>query len=253
MKKTVFWALSPFLIFLFLLLPSHFSRRLTSTAFSAHPLSVQGEENLFPESGDYACILGDNAFFYSAPDERRGVFLLPKTYFVRLLTYGDTYCKIEYQRDESNAKRLIGYAKTEDLTFVDYVPARPFLYYCFDVCYEIGDTEYTDSDFLTQLTVTCVYYGDFRIGSGLYCYVLRGDDFGYIPKPNTLTYEENTEYADRLITEELPQTPPTTETPTEDSSSTPAQIAILIVVCLLVPVLAGLILKPPRRPPYAED
>ena len=110
----------------------------------------------------------------------------------------------------------------------------------------------TTDGFLNQLTVTCAYYGDFKIGSESYCYVLRGNEFGYIPKPSSISYDENTEYADHQI----PETPPKTDetpTPTEQNQSSPAQIAILIALCILVPLLAALILKPPHKPPYDPD
>lgn len=202
-----------------------------------------------PTSGDYACILSNDVFFYSSADERKGVFLLPKSYYVRLIEYRSDFCKVEYQRTESAAQRLVGYVKTKELAFVDYVPARPYLYYVFDVTYTIEDAEPNDSSFLTQMTVSCVYYGDYKVGSELYCYVLRGDEFGYIPKPFGLSYDENTEYNDYLSSLTPPVLNPPSDTKVETDTS-PMQVAILIVICLLVPVLAALVLKPPRRPVY---
>lgn len=204
-----------------------------------------------PQSGDYACILTDNAFFYSTADDKRGIFLLPRTYYVRLLDYGEEYCRVEYLQDSDKAKRLVGYTKTQDLTFVDYTPLRPYLYYVFEIKYRIEDSEFTTSDFLTEIVLSCVYYGDYKIGSETYCYVLRNGEFGYVPKPSRLYYEENTEYADRLAN----QTPDSdssdaTKNAEKKNKSSPAQIAILVTVCLLVPILAGLLIKPPKRPPY---
>lgn len=172
---------------------------------------------------------------------------MPKSYYVRLMEYGSDFCKVEYQRNESAAQRLVGYARTEDLTFVDYVPVRPYLYYVFDVKYTIEDSQTGNSSFLTQITLSCVYYGDYRVGSETYCYVLRGEEFGYIPKPNGLSYDSNTEYTDYLAS----LSPPSSETPEEPSDTTsPMQIAILIVICLLVPVLAAFILKPSKKPTF---
>ncbi len=202
-------------------------------------------------TGEYACIL-EETYFYSAPDERYGLFLLPTTYYVKILEQQAEYYKIEYLYDDSLTRKIIGYAKTDHLIPVEYTPKRPYLYYAFDVHYYIDDSSLNDSTFLNQITITCAYYGDFRIGSKTYCYVLRGDTFGYIPKPDNIFYEENTEYADWVAQNEN-----STNSATPDSggtgNSSPAQIAILVALCLLVPVLAGLILKPPRRPPYDED
>ena len=202
------------------------------------------------KQGSYACVLTD-AFFYSHADERRGLFLIPQTYYVRLIEYGSEYCKVEYMQDGKHTKQLVGYAKTDKLTFVNYTPARPYLVYVFDVNYRIEDTDVTDG-FLTGMTVTCAYYGDYKIGSETYCYVLRGNDFGYVPKPESISYEENTEYVDYLtkLEEETEQSQGnSSSSATKKSATTPIQIAILIALCLLVPVLAALILKPPRRPP----
>lgn len=250
MNKLFFRAVLPFLFCIFSIF-SAFSPRLEAAA----PLpraTIVAEAAATPVPGDYACILSDDVFLYSEADERRGLFLLPKSYYVRLIEYRSDYCKVEYQRDESDAKRVVGYARTEDLTFVEYLPLRPYLYYTFEVKYRIEDTQTTDSSFLTEITVSCVYYGDYRVGSETYCYVLRGNEFGYIPKPVGLSFDENTEYADYLASLTPPE-PERSDEPSESNQTSPVQIAILIAICLLVPVLAALIIKPPRRPPYETE
>ena len=225
----------PFSIFIFLqsILPFA-ANAITAKAAEQPPTSAQSS---------YACILQNGAYFYAQPDEKRGLFLLPKTYYVKILDYQSDYCKIEYLYDDLNVRKITGYAKTSDLTFVDYIPKRPYLYYIFDVQYEIDDAQINDSAFLTQITVTCAYYGDFYLGATAYCYVLRGDTFGYVPKPATLSYEENYEYADYLA-QQTP--PPQSETPAPTQDSPPLQIGILIAFCLLIPLLAAIILKQPK-------
>ena len=207
------------------------------------------QKQSFSSTTSYACILTDS-FFYSAPDERYGLFLLPKTYYVRVSEYGAEYCKIEYLYDATNTRKITGYAKTDTLTFVDYIPLRPYLYYVFTLKYTIGDTQFEDSSFLTQITTECTYYGDYKIGSKIYCYVLRGDTFGYVPKPETLSFEENTEYADRLSSSNNSQESSSSAT---SSTNSPTQIAILVALCLLVPILAAFIVRPPKRPPYESN
>ena len=152
MKKRFFlFAIFFAVLFLFLNIPVRANRAAAVTR---------------PQSGDYACILTDNAFFYSTADDKRGIFLLPRTYYVRLLDYGEEYCRVEYLQDSDKAKRLVGYTKTQDLTFVDYTPLRPYLYYVFEIKYRIEDSEFTTSDFLTEIVLSCVYYGDYKIGLG---------------------------------------------------------------------------------------
>ena len=168
-----------------------------------------------------------------------------------MIEYRSDYCKVEYQTDIS-AKRLVGYVATEKLTFVEYTPARPYLYYVFDLRYKIEDTAQTDSTFLTEITVSCVYYGDYIIGSERYCYVLRGEEFGYVPKPVTLTYEDNEEYADYVASLQPPIEPSSEVEVSTSQENSPVQVAILVLICLLVPILAALVLKPPHRPPYDQ-
>ena len=249
MKKLLIRGIIPLLLFCITTLSVFSPTPRANAAFLPvkiqNPVQAAAQANL-PSTGDYAGILSDDTFFYATADGRKGLFLLPKSYYVRLLEYHSDYCKVEYQTDVS-AKRLTGYVATDKLTFVNYTPARPYLYYVFDLRYKIDETEQSASNFLTEITVSCVYYGDYMIGSERYCYVLRGEDFGYVPKPTSLVYEENEEYADYVASLQPEPAPPTdVETPTSEESS-PAQIAILVVICLLVPILAALVLKPPRH------
>ncbi len=217
---------------------------------TALPIRTVRAASFHPQTGDYACILTDSTFFYSAADEKRGMFLLPRTYYVRLLEYGSEYCRVEYLQDTEKTKRLVGYAKTKELTFVDYQPTRPYLYYLFEIKYRLDDSEITNSDFLTEIVLTCAYYGDYKIGSETYCYVLRSGEFGYVPKPSRISFDENTEYAEYLASQTPESGSDKTENAAKKNKSSPAQIAILVIVCLLVPLLAGLIIKPPKRSPY---
>lgn len=246
MKKRFFRLIFPILSFLIFLWQSFHPALLFA---SANSLSASPAPSS-PEPGSYACIVADDVFFYSEKNERQGLFLLPQTYYVKLLEYGEEYSKIEYGLDEAPFKKLTGYAKTTQLTFVEYLPVRPYLSYTFDVQYTIENENPLDSAFLNQITANCVYYGDYEVGSKIYCYVLRGDEFGYIPKPAALSFEKNEEYADYLASLQQQET---SSQASKEKTSSPAQVGILIALCLLVPVLAALILKPPRRPPYERD
>ena len=236
MKRFILSALLPFLFFL-------------SSFFTTPALCASANSSFSADS--YACILTDEAFFYASREEKRGVFLLPKTYYVKILEADPEFCKVEYLYDDAHVQKLVGYAKTEDLTPVPYVPKRPYLYKLVDVSYTIGGGGFTSSGFLDQITVTCAYYGDYRIGSETYSYILRDGSFGYIPKPSDLAYEPNTEYAEWQAANAEQKVP---DEKTETSSqASPAQIAILIALCLLVPVLAALILRPAKPSPYDQD
>ncbi len=226
---------------------------LALTFFSGASLPPLSRRTTFAEPflGDYACILQADTFFYSSPDDSKGLFLLPKTYYVKLLDYGSEYSRVEYLADEGVGKKVTGYVKTALLTFVDYLPKRPYFTYQFDLHYRIDEGLQNDDSFLNEIKVTCAYYGDYNVGSKTYCYVLRGDSFGYVPKPSSLTVPENSEYAEYLAA--LESASPAEDEKEKETPSSPAQVAILVALCLLVPVLAALILKPPRRPPYETE
>lgn len=209
---------------------------------------------IFPvkaDDGTFACIRSEDVYLYSEENDRSGLFVLPYSYYVKILSTGIKYAYVEYLSDGPNTRKITGYCKTSELTFVDYVPQRPYLYYTFDVTYYIEDASPSikDDSFLSSITVTCAYYGEYKVGSKSYCYVLRDSTFGYIPKPAGIAYEPNTEYDDRLTEE------PTTNVGNFGDKETmpPAQIAILVILCILVPVIAALILRPPKKPPYESD
>lgn len=230
MKKFILSALAPLFIFVYTLFPT--PPKATAKAYSL---------------GEYACVLSDNAYFYPDPQGKRGLFILPKTYYVKILEVGESFCRVEYLYDDAQSRKLVGYARTEELTFVEYVPKRPYPYKQFEISYRLDNAD--GSGVLDELVLTCVYYGDYAVGSETYCYVLRGEDFGYVPRPTNLTVEPNPEYAEWQA-----QNAPSTAPPSSDAPETgsPVQIAVLVSLCLLVPVLAALILRPPRDIPYDD-
>ena len=152
------------------------------------------------------------------------------------------YSKVEYLSDGTSSRKIVGYCLTSQLTFVEYTPKMPYLFKTFEVTYTAnGDTS---DPFLNKITVTCAYYGDYTVGSKTYAYVLQGDTFGYVPKPENFFFTENSEYA-----EHLKENPPS-DSSNGGGSSNPLQIAILIVLCMLVPILAAAVFRSSKKRPY---
>jgi len=235
MKKCILAVLLPLLYFIY----SLFAPPLSKTPVRA-------------ESETYACICTETAYFYPTKNVNSGLFLLPQTYFVKVLSVEGDFCKVEYSTDSEYTKKLTGYARTNDLTFVDFQPVQPYLYHVFEVNYTIDGSTPSGDTFLDKITLSCAYYGDYKIGTKTYCYVLRDGSFGYIPKPDNLHYFENTEYADYLAS--LSTNPPITQdTQKESEGMSAAQIAILITLCILVPLIAALVLKAPRKSDYTME
>ena len=179
----------------------------------------------------------DDCYFYPTVDMKNGLFILPKTYYVFLLDETADAYRVEYLTDGANSQKLVGFCRKEKVSPVDYRPANPYLYKTFNLVYE---TEGENGDgFLTQITLSCTYYGDYPVGDATYCYVLRGEEFGYVKKPADFSYEKNTEFDERN---------PSITTPTQEENTPPYALYILLV--LLVPVAAFFILKFAAKKPF---
>jgi hypothetical protein len=228
MKRCLFSAFAALYLFLHLLAP---------------PALLARAE---PSYGSYAYVSTPNVYFYSNEPEpqRFGVFLLPMSYYVRILSLDGDYYRVEYLTDGTQTQKLTGYCKKSDVVPVDYYPSMPYLYLTLEVTYTIDGANKNDP--FSSVTFTCAYYGDFLQGTTRCCYVLRDGAFGYIPRPAALTYEYNSEYDDRMGT-----THPPTDTGT--SPLGPAQIVVIILLCLLIPGVAALILRPSKKQSYEDE
>lgn len=198
----------------------------------------------------YAYIPTESVYFYSdesSPQNRQGLFRLPYSYYVRVLSEDADFYRIEYLTDGTYTRKITGYCKKSEVILVDYIPEMPYLYLNIDVTYTLSGGG-KDNSFST-ITVTCAYYGDYTDGTKLYAYVLREDVFGYVSKPETLRYEKNTEYEEKTKPEQLIEEQKTKE----ESSLSVGQITLLVLLCLLIPCVAALIIRPSaKQPPYDD-
>ncbi|MBQ5926580.1 MAG: hypothetical protein IIX01_01495 [Clostridia bacterium] len=199
--------------------------------------------------GSYAYVPTESVYFYSdSPDEskRKGVFLLPCTYYVRILSAEQNYYRVEYLSDGATTKKITGYCKKDEIIPVDYIPDLPYLYLTVNVTYRLEESSKQDS--FSTITIPCIYYGDYKDGTQTYCYVLRNGSFGYVPKPYDLSFEPNTEYADR---HQSTQTPSENSSAKEEKNSlTAPQIVMLVLLCLLIPTVGAIIVRPGKKQPY---
>ncbi len=206
------------------------------------PAECMGAERLSAESVDsaaYACILSNDVYFYTTAQDTSGIFTLPQTYYVKVLSIGEHFTKVEYQTDSEYTQILQGYCKTEQLTFVDYIPVNPYLYATFSVIYTAEDG-WADDELVGKIELNCAYYGSYSIGSKQYAYVLQNGKYVYVPYPTEFSYPDNLEYSER-----------TKETsPEQENNGNGLRIGILTVLCLLVPILATIILQSSKRPTY---
>lgn len=196
------------------------------------------------ESGVYACVVEDNTYFYSSPSEENALFILPQSYYVKVLAKGTDYSYVQYLESLSSYQSVFGYCKTQELLFVDYIPLNPYLYYTYPVDFSVGEDNPLVEGTLSTLTYPCVYYGDYPVGTTRLAYVRLNGSFGYLPAPESLAYEKNTDYIEYVLS----LTPPTVDpepdpTPAPDPETSipnafPLTTAkVVLFLCLLCGVL----------------
>lgn len=195
------------------------------------------------EDGVYAVATGE-VWFYAGASEEEKLFLMPETYYVRILEQGEPYCTVEYLTDDAPYKKILGYCRTDALTFVDFVPERPYLRKQITVTYTLPETGDLGTEDFTRYERTFVYYGDRYDGDQLYLYVLSDGVFGYIPAEEPPVFERNDDYlsATSGTAEEEP--------PAESSSPNAVQIVVILLACLAAVAVAVILLrgkKPPRE------
>lgn len=193
------------------------------------------------EESGYACVLG-TAYFYASDDLKTELFLLPKTYFVKIISLGEPFSKIEYGGTNDLAP-IVGYALTNALTAVSFTPKTPHPNLRFLVRYTVAG--YENDPFFEPITLHCTYYGTYQVGTKSYAYALVDDSRRYVPLPDDFSYPLNDEYASFTAESNTPtQAEPT---PTADFS-----VAIVVFFTLLIPVLSALLLRPSKKPAVEE-
>ena len=197
----------------------------------------------------YAVAAREDVWFYAAENEESGLFLIPYTYYVRVLREGTLFTAVRYLDDAAPYRSVTGFCKTEMLTFVDFVPARPYLRREITVTYTVeGDNPMGNGAF-NKLEKRFVYYGTSYAGTARCFYVYADGMFGYVPASQDILYEKNTDYLKQVSgeTEEPPAASPAV-------SPSPVQIVAICAAVLAVLAIAVLILrgKKPRVSP-SED
>lgn len=196
---------------------------LAASAFPAFLPAFAAEEGT--DTG-YARVVQEDVYLYAAPQSDSGLFILPRTYFVRLTGQAGGYYSVEYL---SGTNAVQGYCRTEDLEPVDYIPETPFLEYETEVTFTAGSGDLPDG-FITEYSVPASFYGTFYYGSSVYYYVSIGGETGYVPASACppLNYPENTEHTQT----EIPDSP-------EQPSGNTNVVNIVLICALSVAALGA--------------
>lgn len=205
------------------------------------PSAVRAEE-----TARYARILDEEVYFYERAEAESGLFVLPRTYFVRITGEEGNYYAAEYR---TGSAALQGYCLKSQVELVDYVPETPYLDYTIEVVFETEGAEQLPAGFITRYTVEADFYGTFSYGSAIYYYVSLEGDFGYVPATACapLDYPENTEHMQEESSPPAPQ----------ESGGMNAVNIVLICALSVAGIGAVYFLfrpaKPPRPQTYGED
>lgn len=242
---------------------------IAPTAAAAASLTEEKTFLAQADSESYACIVNDDTYFYSSANEDSGLFILPTTYYVKIISKSDDFCFVQYLEDVAEYKAVYGYCKTEALTSVDFTPARPYLYYTYTATYAVEGNSSGETGNFSTFTCDCIYYGDYKSGTTTYRYVSINGEFGYIPKTCEITYPLNTDYLPDEPTEEpasdviTPSEEPTTDVDDvadeQQTSSSPsvngAGLGIIIALSAILIVVAIFVIavRPRKKKNYSFD
>lgn len=240
---------------------------LAPTVANAARLTNELSLTAYAETESYACVTENDTYFYSSADDESGLFILPATYYVKIISKSDDYCFVQYLEDVADYKAVYGYCKTDSLTAVNFIPERPYLYYTYSATYTIEGSAAAESGNFSTFTCECIYYGDYKNGTTTYRYVCINGEFGYIPKTCEITYPLNTDYlpSEPDISEPADVTDPAgttdgaiTETDKQSaaaSSGSGVGLGLIIALSAILIALAIFVLavKPRKKKSYTYE
>ncbi len=216
----------------------------------ALPLPASAEETAPEPREVYAVAARADVWLYAEENEDSGLFLLPYTYYVRVLERGEEYSAVVYGEDAAPYRTVEGYCKTDMLTFVDFVPERPFLKLEVTVTYTVpGSSSQMGNGTFDEIERTFHYYGTSYLGTQRYFYVLSDGVFDYIPAARDVNYELNTDY----LTETVAPAPEEEPTAEPSSGLSALEIAALVLGVVAVAAIAFFVLRGRKSPAPSDE
>ena len=152
------------------------------------------------EAEQYAVAETPDVWMYGEESEESKLFCIPHTYYVKVISRGEKFTYAEYLKDSEPYRKIRGYCLTSALTFVSFVPQRPYLFREVTVEYVLPGASLGNGKF-SGLQETFVYYGTRYENGQLYFYVGKNGEFDYIPADEELTFELNTDYLPEATSE----------------------------------------------------
>lgn len=236
-----------------------FSLTLIALLLPAKTLSVFAEEPSSPSAPQtapelYAVAAEQGVWFYSAENEGTGLFVLPYTYYVKVLRRGGEFSAVQYLDDAAPYKAITGYCKTNELTFVDFVPARPFLRREITVSYRVENAAGTlmGKGAFDKVEKSFIYYGTSYLGTAKFFYVYADGVFDYVPATQEILYDLNTDYL-QASSGEIESGEGGGAPAAESDGLSGTQIVIICVAAAALIVIALFVLRGRKSPPAPQE
>ena len=211
------------------LLAALFSGLAALLPLPAVPARADGAEQ-------YAVAAREDVWFYAAENEESGLFLLPYTYYV-----------VQYLDDVAPYRAITGFCKTDALTFVDFVPARPYLRREISVTYSVAGEGRMGGGAFDKIEKRFVYYGTSFSGTARFFYVYADGVFDYVPATQDILFELNTDYLKPVSgTQEPSEGAPS-------SAPSPVQIAVICAAVFALVAIAVFVLRGKRPKSSAAE
>ncbi len=186
---------------------------------------------------EYRRVINSTTPFYKSTLDKKPLFYLPYTYYVKVINQTGNFCHVEIN-GESGQTAMDGFVPTEQLFYDGQEVIAPYL----NLYITTIDTAvlYADENLSSPIQYifaerSLLYFGEHQTLSGKLFYVAYNDKLGYVKEGDVMPFTINN-HPNKLtfITDSKPES----NTTTIKSSNDFINLKTAIIVCLL---LAGLI------------
>ena len=139
--------------------------------------------NYKADSETYMRVLQNDVYIYSDNNFTNKLFEIPYGYYVKIENVNGNTVRATYGSNNEDYPVIMGYAKLDELTEIDYIPTKPFT--VIKVSTSISDVLFNDPNlskayFNVPENTFMYYYGKYKSPSGSnICYVYCNNKLGY--------------------------------------------------------------------------
>ena len=188
----------------------------------------------------YARATSREAYFCTSADLATGIFAVPYTYCVEILSEEGDWYRVKYAEDYGIYRAVYGYVQKSDFEVLSEAPQTVYLYKSVSVTFS-QDAPAGNLPVIDDITVTAAFYGSYYSGAAGYSYVLCDDSFGYIVGAN----------------EDYPLILPEDDAADTEDDAQPNNsvtvVAAVVIGALALLALALLVLSGKKRPKHTHE